>query len=168
MSVIIKGFHCEFVWVDESQRIARCVHGDFEGRLLSLEVVRRCRALTGEQMPTIQPADIVETTPATGFGPGTELMLMLAQLDIAEKPGCDCKAKAEQMDRWGVEGCREHIDEIVGWMREGSHRWGWSDKFKAARLAAATGLAFKINWLDPFPGIVEEAIRRADTKRTDT
>jgi hypothetical protein len=47
-------------------------------------------------------------------------------------------------------------------MREGAPHWGWTDKLKAAALAFKTGLAFKVDWSDPFPGIIEECIKRAE------
>ena len=100
-------------------------------------------------------------------GPGRELALLLASLGVTDLDGCGCKAHVKQMNAWGIDGCREHFDEIVGWLRDGEARFKWADKLKASALAAATGLAFKINWIDPFPGIVEEAIRRADKNQQE-
>lgn len=101
-----------------------------------------------------------------GYGPGTEMKGILSSLHIHPSESCDCNGKANKMDEWGVEGCREHFDEIVGWMKEGAPKWNWSDKLKAATLAVVTGLAFKLNPADPFPGIIEEAIRLAELKET--
>ena len=109
-----------------------------------------------------RPSEKVHLWPP-GFGPGTELKALLAALGVEEKPNCDCNAKSLQMDLWGIAGCREHFDEIVGWMREGQGRWGWAEKMAIAAKAVATGLAFKVNWADPFPGLIEEAIRRAES-----
>lgn len=97
-----------------------------------------------------------------GHGPGTELKALLKTLGIAENAHCDCNAKANQMDEWGVEGCRAEFDQIVGWMREGQSGWGWKDKLAAAAKAVTTGLAFQVNWSDPFPGLVRLAIDRAE------
>lgn len=108
-----------------------------------------------------RPSERVHLWPP-GYGPGTELKALLAALGVEEKPNCDCNAKALQMDLWGLAGCRAHFDEIVGWMREGQGRWGWQEKIAIAAKAVATGLAFKVNWSDPFPGLIEEAIRRAE------
>lgn len=91
---------------------------------------------------------------------------MLATLRIRELPGCDCKGYARQMDRWGVDGCRQHFDEIVAHFRQYAAKYDWATKLKAAAMAAATGLAFKLNWLDPFPDLVNEAIRRAEAEQT--
>ncbi len=98
-------------------------------------------------------------------GPGSQLKGVLARLGIAPKVACDCNAKARRMDELGVAGCREHFDEVVGWLRAGQDRWGWRDKLKAATNAVTTGIAFKLNPLDPFPGLVEEAIRLAEDEQ---
>lgn len=97
-------------------------------------------------------------------GPGTELKAILASLGIQPSVSCDCNAKARQMDAWGPEGCRKNFDIIVKWMQEGAPNWGWLAYLSAAANAVATGLAFKINPTDPFPGIVEQAIKRAEEK----
>ena len=89
---------------------------------------------------------------------------MLATLGINPAPACDCKGKANQMDAWGVEGCRERRDVIVDWMREGQGRWGWKDKLAAATKAVTSGLALKLDLLDPFPSLIDEAIRRAEAR----
>jgi hypothetical protein len=103
-----------------------------------------------------------------GAGPDTELSLILKDLKINPGPACDCRAKARQMDDWGVEECRKQKDLIVGWMREGMERWGWADRLKAGALAVLTGLAFKLNVTDPFPDLIEEAICRAEAKEKQT
>lgn len=110
---------------------------------------------------SLQPAEAV---PIGNGGPGTEATLLLKSLDIAPVAGCDCKGFALQMDRWGVAGCREHFEQIVAHFRQYQSKYGWAAKFKAASLAAVTGLAFKLNWLDPLPDLVTEAIRRAEEK----
>lgn len=106
--------------------------------------------------------------PEIDHGPGTELSRMLRKYEINPAAGCDCKAKARKMDEWGVEGCRKNMETIVGWMREGVGRWGWADRLKAAAAAVMDGTAFKLNPLDPFPGLIEEAIRRAEAKEKAT
>lgn len=111
-----------------------------------------------------RPASIVHAW-HPGFGPGTELKTLLKSLGIEQSPTCDCNGKALQMDLWGVDGCRANFDQIVQWMRDGQGRWGWKDKLLAAAMAVKTGLAFKLNPMDPFPALVEEAIRRAEVKQ---
>lgn len=107
------------------------------------------------------PAPIGE--PPVPRGPGTELKKLLAQLGVvAAGVPCDCNAHAAQMDAWGADGCREHRGETVAWLREGQTKWGWAAKLKAAALAVVTGLAFTLDWSDPFPSLVDEAIRRSE------
>ncbi len=98
-------------------------------------------------------------------GPGTELKAILADLGVEPSPSCDCNAKARKMDDWGVAGCKQNRDQIVEWMREGQTRWGWKEKLTAAANAVKIGLAFKLNPLDPFPSLVDEAISRAEEKQ---
>lgn len=97
-------------------------------------------------------------------GPGIELTLLLKSIGINPLIGCPCKAFGQKMDRWGVAGCRHHFDEIVAHFRTYQSKYGWATKFKAASLAAMNGLAFKLNWLDPLPDLITEAIQRAEAK----
>lgn len=97
-------------------------------------------------------------------GPGTELKAILHSLGVDPGPSCDCNQRAEQMDKWGVDGCKRYRDEIVGWLKEGQTRWGWKEKLAIAAKAVTTGLAFSLSLLDPIPGLVDEAIRRAEEK----
>ena len=80
------------------------------------------------------------------------------------------------MDEWGIDGCNEHFDTIVGWLAENAEKWGWNKAAEAAApdhetlslqkklsvgwKALMTGIAFKVDWTNPFPGLVREAINR--------
>lgn len=94
-------------------------------------------------------------------GPGTELKNLLASLGIMQEPICSCQKMADNMDAWGPQGCEEHFAEIVEWMHANKERYSWAKRIEAAANAVKTGLALRINWLDPFPDIVREAIRLA-------
>lgn len=50
--------------------------------------------------------------------PGCQLTKLLALLAIEKQGGCGCEDYANQMDAWGVDGCRERIGEIVEHLRE--------------------------------------------------
>jgi hypothetical protein len=50
-------------------------------------------------------------------GPGTELKRLLAWF-ASPSDSCECESRAAQMDAWGPDGCREHLNEIVGWLLE--------------------------------------------------
>jgi hypothetical protein len=101
-----------------------------------------------------------------GFGPGTELTAIIKSLGIEASANCGCRAYAEQMDRWGVQGCLERHHQIAEHLRDQKDKWGWGAKFKAAGHAIFTGLAFKLNPVDPYPGLVREAINRAQRKES--
>lgn len=98
-------------------------------------------------------------------GPGTELKRILAKLGVNPSPSCDCNAKAKQMDAWGIEGCKQRREDIAKELGDNAPRWGWQDKVKAAALAVKTGLAFRINPLNPFLSLVDMAIKEAEDAR---
>lgn len=53
-------------------------------------------------------------------GPGTELSRLLKKIGIEPTPTCQCRAMADQMDRWGCDELErpERIDQVVAVMRE--------------------------------------------------
>lgn len=121
------------------------------------------------------PEEIPLPTP----GPGDELKAMLHEIGIQSTTACQCQTKMNQMNAWGPIGCSQHFHEIVGFMRDGAASFGWSEPLrikaegaKAGLLtkigwaigAVRSGVAAKVNWLDPFPGLVTEAIERAEQK----
>lgn len=55
-------------------------------------------------------------------GPGTELKALLKTIGIVAKANCACNQRARVMDEQGCDWCEEHIDEIVGWLREEAGR----------------------------------------------
>lgn len=106
-----------------------------------------------------EPEKASDTKPT---GPGTELKKIFVSIGIIGcKTGIECANLIKRMNAWGVEGCREHKEEILAELRQRQSAYGWLDKLKAAALSVTTGLAFVVDWSDPFPGIVDEAIRRA-------
>lgn len=98
----------------------------------------------------------------TQEGPGTELKRLLESLGVGSVENCSCRARMEEMNRIGVAQCRERRDEIAGWLRDGQSQFGWAAKLGAAARSVSSGLAFKLDWTDPFQGLVDEAIRRAE------
>ena len=38
---------------------------------------------------------------------------------------CRCRDRIAKMNAWGVIGCREHLDEIVGWLHKEATKRGW-------------------------------------------
>lgn len=97
-------------------------------------------------------------------GPGTELHKLFLEIKI-RKDSCErCLTLLATMNVWGPNRCRENKPQIVNELKSRAHEFNFGEKAKAAVMALVTGLAFELNWLDPFPGLVDEAIRRAKLK----
>lgn len=118
------------------------------------------------QHSEIQQPPPLTAKPTLGYGPGTELMKLMNSLGIKKKAGCGCAAKAEEMDRWGVAGCRQRREEIAGWLRENAKERGWMEKAKAAALATAQGIAFRLDLSDLYGSLVDLAIQRAEAPQS--
>lgn len=50
-------------------------------------------------------------------GPGSELKKMLAWF-AQPSDSCNCETRADAMNDWGAQGCRENLDTIVEWLME--------------------------------------------------
>lgn len=53
--------------------------------------------------------------------PGTELGLLIPEWVAKESKGCKCSDRAAQMDAWGVAGCIENREKIIGWLVSQKH-----------------------------------------------
>lgn len=94
----------------------------------TLEEVRDCIVQQhGEQLlvdtghaafPRQPKAGFVPPTARPTQGPGTELKRLLGKLGIHASSTCSCNARARQMDAMGCEWCEQHIDTVVGWLRD--------------------------------------------------
>lgn len=63
-----------------------------------------------------------------GQGPGTALHEAIAMMGM---PTCQqCKSLARKMNAWGVDGCREHFDEIVEDILPRAKRWWENATYK--------------------------------------
>ena len=100
--------------------------------------------------------------PAPGPRPGTELVRLIRSLGLHGEAGCGCGSLAARMDAWGVEGCDLRREEILARLRGNAAKLGWLDWLRAGGSAALQGLA--LNPLDPAPGLLDEAMRRARGK----
>lgn len=114
----------------------------------------RLRDIAGKLAPKV--ADVSDL----GDGPGSGLTILFAAVGILGC--CDCRDKAKLMNEWGDDGCRARREEIIGWLR--AKVVSREDWLCAAALAFKSGLAFRLNWLDPLPSLVDEAIRRSELK----
>lgn len=100
-------------------------------------------------------------------GPGTELQGILASIGIKPGPTCPCLEMMRKMNRWGVDGCRRHRGEIVLHLQEQMAARSWNEKLSAAALATVSGIAFRLNPVDVPGSMVDEAIRRANSRPVD-
>lgn len=110
-------------------------------------------------------AQILQRHPARldpGYGPGTELRDMLAELWLTPRDGCGCQTRLKVMNGWGVEGCRYNRDKIVGWLREAAAKTTRWLRMRAVLRAVWVGLVWELPWRDPYGGLVDLAIYRAE------
>lgn len=108
--------------------------------------------------PTPPPPPVV-----IEHGPGTEFE-KLGGIFGLNRDCNTCRLLKQRMNVLGVDGCREHFDELVAEIKKrfedmkiGKLEWA-----VAAARGIAAGLLFKIkDPLNPVPGLLEEAIRRS-------
>jgi hypothetical protein len=120
----------------------------------------------GHLLPTAEPRPDNAARLAAilnASGPGSQLWRLLKSIGVKHKTDCGCLSYAEQMNAWGVEGCRARRAEIVAWMEKGAKEYGWSTVLTAAWKTITTGLVFSINPLDRYGSLLDEAIRQAET-----
>lgn len=97
-------------------------------------------------------------------GPGTELKLLLSELGITDKIGCDCESVRREMNRLGVDGCRRERERLLTRLSENARKYGWLAKMKAAGAAVANGMAFRISPTAPLRSLFDLAVSRAEEK----
>lgn len=147
---------------------------DRHGRTLPRAVSNKYRIRHGhDPHPDVThtaPAQITQeakprtSKPCCRSGPGYELQSLLKAHSI-KGCGLSCDGWASKMDRWGVEGCREHRDEIVARLRSKRADAGLLANVAAMGMSVLTGVAFQIDLSDPCGWLVDEAIRRAEAKQ---
>lgn len=103
--------------------------------------------------------------PSSQGGIGTSLKELIAELGMADFGGCGggCNSLAMQMDAWGIEGCREHREEILAQLRQHKAHMTWKQTLQAGKNAVLAGLI--LNPLDPAPGLLDEAIQRYEANQ---
>jgi hypothetical protein len=148
--------HCNFEPTGEindagwrKHRCTRCGYVSVFIPPWSNRIVRQC----GDRTP---PAPSV----------GSELMELFAEHGLEARSTCHCKRMAAMMDGWGLTGCGAHRPEILAHLRKEYEHASWVDRMRAAGNAALSGLAFKLDWSDPCPGLLDEAMRRTEAKES--
>lgn len=108
---------------------------------------------------------------APDFGPGTELKKILESVGVNPSPECTCNQMASQMNLWGVDGCREHRQDIIKAIKDNQAKWGWSSFFTTAGTAVwkamSTGLWRELSVSDIHGSLVDLAIKRASTNESN-
>lgn len=152
---------CEFI-VERGKFI--CIHCKQSHPFGPYIPHRHCRA---EIQPTARKA--VSSVEDPGFGPGAELWGIFKELRIRTPRRCSCKRLRAWMNVIGPEMCRVRKNDITSSIKKNAKRWGIADKIMSLGSAMVrsviTGLIFKIDPTDPIPGLVEEAIIRAERKQ---
>jgi hypothetical protein len=89
-----------------------------------------------------------------GGGPGNELAIIIHSLRVG-KMAAVCNARRKQMNLWGAE-CREHREEILGWLRDAYRQSDPLTKVRAGILAVAYSHPLTL------AGLLQLAIERAE------
>lgn len=100
-------------------------------------------------------------------GPGTELKLILEMLGVSADADCGCGSIINAMNQWGVDGCQKNRKAIEVHLRNRAAELGWVAKLKIAAAAIVSGMAFKLDPTNPSPGLLDEALRRAERKEKE-
>lgn len=98
-----------------------------------------------------------------GNGVGSQLWKLLEELGVKHTPNCPCLTWAERMNKWGPEGCRQQEKAITRHMKSSAKNYGWGDIAQVISKAARSGLIFKINPVNIYGSLLNEAIRRAES-----
>jgi hypothetical protein len=73
-------------------------------------------------------------------GPGSVLAGLFKSLGFKQDGGCGCAEMQIKMNAWGVEGCREHQDEILDFLETKAKAQGIPFARLAAKVALETAL----------------------------
>lgn len=121
-------------WLPQPDGTSRQLSANERARLLAV--------ITGEPIPPELPEDVRKQkrinrkrTPRTAapanppiynyeyIGAGSALHDLLETIHIREWPGCNCRAKAEEMDLNGLRWCRKHFTKLATWLaKKGGER----------------------------------------------
>ena len=99
-----------------------------------------------------------------GDGVGSCMWKILDSIGIKHTANCPCLDWAERMNAWGPDLCNKNRKQIIEHMKLSSKNYGWGDVARAIRKAIENKLIYKLNPLDPFGSLLNEAIRIAIKK----
>lgn len=101
----------------------------------------------------------------SGDGPGSQLWRIFSRLGMEHRPDCSCLILADTMNELGPQGCRENRAKLLKLMYKNQKKYGWYSYIKAGINATVLGWAFKLNPLDPIPGLLDKAIALAEEQQ---
>lgn len=100
-------------------------------------------------------------------GPGEEFRKLTNELEI-DPSGCPCADTQRKMNRLGVAGCREQLDELCAEILANASKWKIDDPETLQRAALkAIELGLVIDPADPVRSLVLIAIERAEKVEAD-
>jgi hypothetical protein len=94
--------------------------------------------------------------------PGDCLSETLSVMGVTESLGCGCNGRKAQMNAWGIDGCRQNLDTIAGWLREQAGQVSAAQLAKSAWAAIVNGVW--VNPIDPYRSIAIRAIDLAESR----
>ena len=97
----------------------------------------------------------------SGKGVGSQLWKLLEKIGIEHTANCGCVSWAERMNKWGPDICLKNKKEIVEHMKSSAKNYGWGNLTLVITKSIITGIAFKINLLDVYGSLLDEAIKLA-------
>ena len=129
-----------------------------------MRTIRKCKATTSvdgycNYIEDGKPAPVLM---------GRELKRLIAKLGFDAAKCFTCGGLARKMNEWGIEGCREHGEEIIEHLRKAYAAISWAEWLTAIAKATASGLALKINPLDPLGSLLDESERIATAQAAAT
>lgn len=96
-------------------------------------------------------------------GVGTLLRGIFSEMTIVPVKKCGCAKIAQEMDTEGPDWCMAHRHELATRIYEKSSISEWIQAFASLPTNIQSGLAFRINPLNPVVSLIEEAVRRYET-----
>jgi hypothetical protein len=88
-------------------------------------VVARAAKITANCAgPSRSPALTLVAADLPPGGVGSELHHLLALFELLPCAGCQCSARRNYLDAMGPDWCQQHLDTILGWLREEAEKRG--------------------------------------------
>jgi len=114
------------------------------------------------ELPPGIPHPNIARPPAPAEGPGTELVAIFKAAGASsDQCGGVCQQWIDQINTWGVEGCRKNRQAIINRIKEAAYKTWVTEQIRIG-WSISREPWFRIS--DPVGCIVDEAIRRAEHK----